>query len=344
MGDGLLMREAILYKKADDRLRCMTCERRCLIKEGDLGFCKTRTNIEGRLYTLIYGSISALSANPIEKKPFFHFHPGTKALTVGSFSCNFTCDWCQNFEISKSTPQEVKFLSPEAFIELVDYYRCRGTSISFNEPTLLLEYALDVFDLAKRKGYYNTFVTNGYMTEGALNLLIAHGLDGMNIDIKGENDVVKRYCHADLEKIWRNAREAKHKGIHVEITTLVIPGVNQRVGCISEIARRIVRDLGEDTPWHLTRYFPAYRFTAPPTQVEMLERARAIGIEAGLKFVYIGNVPGHIYENTYCPRCGKLLIERKGFDICTYRLIDKLCPVCGERIPITGEPDLGFRK
>jgi len=332
-----MMKEALLYEQAGNRLRCTTCERRCEIKEGDLGFCKTRKNVGGRLYTLIYGSISSLSANPIEKKPFYHFYPGTKALTLGSFSCNFTCEWCQNFEISRSAPQEVEFLSPERFIELLEDYRCRGTSISFNEPTLLLEYALDVFDLARRQGYYNTFVTNGYMTRDALNLLISHGLDEMNIDIKGDSEVMKRYCYADSEKIWRNAKHAMLRGVHVEITTLIIPGVNDSPDCISYIAERIAEELGEETPWHLTRYFPAYRFKAPPTRIELLEAAREIGLRAGLKYVYLGNVPHHPYENTYCPSCHELLIERSGFDILQYRLIEKRCPACGEKVPIVGE-------
>ncbi|MCK4362218.1 MAG: radical SAM protein, partial [Dehalococcoidia bacterium] len=199
------VREALLYESLGDKVQCHTCERSCLIPEGETGFCATRRNIGGRLYTLEYGDISSISANPIEKKPFFHFYPGTKALTIGSWSCNFSCPWCQNYDISKS-PQNIgqgQYISPAAFIELMRKYHCQGTSVSFNEPTLLLEYSLDIFELAREEGYYNTYVTNGYMTRQALEMLVAHGLDAMNIDIKGEAKVVKRFCAADVDIVWR---------------------------------------------------------------------------------------------------------------------------------------------
>jgi len=279
------IREALLYKHLTDRVQCLTCERRCLIPEGESGLCATRKNIGGRLYTLEYGDISSISANPIEKKPFFHFYPGTKALTVGSWSCNFTCPWCQNYDISKS-PQNIgkgEYISPARLIELVRRYHCQGTSVSFNEPTLLFEYSLDVFDLARAEGYYNTYVTNGYMTAEALEMLVAGGLNAMNVDIKGEAKVVKRFCTADVDLVWRNVARAKEYGVWVE----------------------------------------------------------DIGVAEGLKFVYIGNVPGHPYENTCCPGCKRSLIERYGFSITRYNISpDKHCRYCGEEIPVIGEPDV----
>jgi len=336
-------REALLYRKVDERAVCLTCERSCDIPEGKLGFCRTRKNIAGKLYTLQYGDISAISANPIEKKPFFHFYPGSKALTVGSWSCNFTCPWCQNYDISKSSPLEKKgfFLSPEEFVRQVELHRCQGTSISFNEPTLSLEYSLDVFRLAREKGYYNTYVSNGYMTQQALELLVESGLDAINIDIKGSAEVVEKYCKADVEKVWRNAAEAKRRGVWVELTTLVIPGVNDDEDCLRGIARRICTELGRDVPWHVTRYYPAYEFATrvvvPETPVSRLEGARGVGKEEGLDFVYVGNFPGHRYENTYCPRCNEVLIERHGFSVTRYRVTeDKRCPGCYREIPIRG--------
>ncbi|MFW6150288.1 MAG: radical SAM protein, partial [Chloroflexota bacterium] len=191
-------RQALLFEPTGDKLRCLTCERRCLLGEGETGFCGTRRNSGGRLYTLVYGDISSMSVNPIEKKPLFHFHPGSKALTIGSWSCTFSCPWCQNYDISKS-PGNVgcgQFMSAARFVNLVAQQGCQGTSISFNEPTLLLEYSLDVFRLAKEAGYYNTYITNGYMTETALDLLVEHGLDALNIDIKGPPEAVRRYCGA----------------------------------------------------------------------------------------------------------------------------------------------------
>lgn len=341
-------REALLYDKlGDGKVKCRTCERHCQIGSGELGFCKTRKNTDGKLYTLVYGEISSMSANPIEKKPFFHFWPGSKALTVGTWSCNFDCPWCQNYDISKS-PQRVgqgRYISPKVFMDLVKRHNCQGTSISFDEPTLLLEYSLDVFDLARREGYYNTYVTNGYMSTEALKLLIEHGLDAMNIDVKGDAEAVKEYCKADVEQVWRNARLAKQDDLWIELTTLVIPGVNDDEECLRSIARRIVTELGSDTPWHVTRYYPAYKFAStlyvPPTAVSSLEGAREIGMEEGLDYVYVGNVPGHPYENTHCPSCSRLLIGRYGFDVTRYEITqDKRCPNCQAEIPIIGELSL----
>ncbi|NVM21329.1 MAG: radical SAM protein [Desulfobacterales bacterium] len=223
------IRQALLYEKTGEgKVRCGTCERFCEIRTDAFGFCKTRKNIDEKLYTIVYGEVSSLSANPIEKKPFFHFYPGSIALTIGTWSCNFTCPWCQNWQLSKSRPREKRgaYMSPEEFMKVMKLYGCRGTSISFNEPTLLFEYALDVFDLSKEAGYYNTYVTNGYMSKAAMELLAAHGLDAMSIDVKGDKRGVKKYCGADVDKVWRNTVLAKELGIHVEITTLVIPGIN----------------------------------------------------------------------------------------------------------------------
>ena len=341
------IRQALLYENLGDKVRCHTCERLCLIGEGELGFCASRKNIGGQLYTLEYGDISSISANPIEKKPFFHFYPGTKALTIGSWSCNFTCPWCQNYDISKS-PHNIgkgQYISPATFIELVRQQHCQGTSVSFNEPTMLFEYSLDIFDLARDRGYYNTYVTNGYMTEQALKMLVAHGLKAMNIDIKGEAEVVKRFCTADVNIVWRNAALAKGHEVWVELTTLVIPTINDTEAGLSRMAQRIRRELGVDTPWHITGYYPAYKFRnelyIPPTPVGTLEKARDIGKAEGLKFVYLGNVPGHPYENTYCPKCNQSLINRYGFSITKYNIgSDKRCSYCGEEIPIIVEPQV----
>ena len=338
------VREALLYEPLEGgKVRCETCERFCVIPRGGLGFCKTRINVDGTLYTLTYGDISSLSANPIEKKPFFHFWPGSFALTVGSWSCNFTCPWCQNHDISKHppNPERCNHLSPEGFLRLVRVERCLGTSISFNEPTLMLEYSLEVFRLARREGYYNTYVSNGYMSLEALRRLVEAGLDAINIDVKGGEEAVRRFCGAEVEKVWRNAREAKRLGVHVEITTLIIPGVNDGRDTLKAIARRILEELGAETPWHVTQYYPAYRALEEGlypgrTPVRLLEEARSLGLREGLKYVYLGNVPGHPGENTYCPRCGELLIERWGFTISKLKLEEGCCPRCGEPIPIIG--------
>jgi pyruvate formate lyase activating enzyme len=329
-------RAALLQEPVGRKVRCLTCERRCLLIEGGTGWCQTRVNHNGVLHTLIYGSISSLSANPIEKKPFYHFYPGSKALTAGSWSCNFGCPWCQNWDISRTPPPaHARFMSPETFVQKAQAQGCQGTSISFNEPTLSLEWSLDVFRLAKERGLYNTFVTNGYMTAQALHLLTQAGLDAMNVDLKGNALAVKEHCKGiNVEQVWARCLQARELGLHLEVTTLVIPGVNDDHGTLSLIAERIHDDLGPDTPWHVSGYFPAYRFKTPPTSVETLERAWKIGGEAGLKYVYLGNIPGHPHDNTYCPECGLCLVLRYGFDILRYDLQEGCCPQCGT--PIAG--------
>jgi len=366
---------ARLQAPTDDgqKVRCLTCERRCVLAEGQVGWCRTRQNRDGTLYTLTYGLVSSLSCNPIEKKPLYHFYPGSVALTAGSWSCNLSCPWCQNWDISKRPPSGGEFIPPEDFVARARRRGCRGTSISFNEPTLSLEWSLAVFPLARQAGLYNTFVTNGYMTEAALELLVEAGLDGMNVDVKGDAETVKRHCGADVEVVWRNCRRAKALGVWLEVTTLVIPGVNDDgprlfkkghsdgapslfkkghsdgapslskkghsdgAEGLEGIADRIAGELGPETPWHLSRYHPAYRFDAPPTPVATLERARQIGLRAGLQYVYLGNVPGHPAEHTRCPGCGATLIER-GF----LRLIRSdvtpqgRCPHCGQEIAGAG--------
>jgi pyruvate formate lyase activating enzyme len=330
----LFIREALLQEPAaGGKVRCLTCERRCVLSSGQTGWCRTRQNRDGKIYTLIFGAVSSLSCNPIEKKPLYHFYPGSVALTCGAWSCNFACPWCQNASISKQPPSGGQFISPQEFVVQARRCGCHGTSISFNEPTLSLEWVLELFPLARRSGMYNTFVTNGYMTEPALELLAQAGLDGMNVDVKGGDEAVRRYCEADVEVVWRNCRRARELGIWLELTTLVIPTVNDDEATLRAIASRIVEDLGPETPWHVSRYYPAFRFTAPPTPVATLERAREIGLQAGLHYVYIGNVPGHPGEHTACPRCSRTLIRRSGL-----RLLDcavtpeSRCPYCGATI------------
>lgn len=321
------------------RVQCNLCERRCKIAPGALGFCKTRKNIGGELHTLVYGDISSISANPIEKKPFYHFWPGSVALTIGTYSCNLTCPWCQNWHISKSPPDPklANYISPEEFVAQTLSEHCQGVSISFNEPTVMFEYSLDVFKLARARGLYNTFVTNGYMTLEALRMLCDAGLDALCIDVKGDAEAVRKYCGGDVEVVWRNVREAKKLGMHVEVVNLVIPGVNNREEQLRELARRHLREAGEETPLHFTAYYPAYKFDAPPTPFATLERAHDIAVSEGIKFVYLGNVPRHRYENTYCPKCGELLIERFGLELSRVNLRNGKCPECRADIPIAGK-------
>lgn len=324
------VRNSLLQERTGGKVCCLTCERRCDIAPGGQGWCRTRENRGGILVTLIYGAVSSLAVNPIEKKPFYHFRPGTLALTAGSWSCNFACPWCQNWDISKTQPpRRSDFLSPEQFVNLAHRQKCEGTSISFNEPTLSLEWSLDVFRLARQRGLYNTFVTNGYITYEALSMLIDAGLDAMNVDVKGGASAVRRFCGGiDVEKVWDACKSARFRGVHVEVTTLVVPGVNDSDAALRDVVGRIALEIGADTPWHVTAYHPAYEFKAPATPVSTLKQAYRIGRENGLEYVYSGNVPGHLYDNTYCPQCSALLIERFGFSVVQNALRAGHCPVC----------------
>jgi pyruvate formate lyase activating enzyme len=331
--DSPSIHKALLQETVNDKVRCLTCERRCLLADRQTGWCRTRQNWGGTLYTLTYGLVSSLSCNPIEKKPLYHFYPGSVALTAGSWSCNFACPWCQNGEISKQPPSGGEFIPPQEFVARAQRRGCQGTSISFNEPTLSLEWSLEVFTQAREAGLYNTFVTNGYMTEAALELLVEAGLDGMNVDVKGDEEGVNKYCGTDVEIVWRNCRLARQHGVWVEITTLVIPGVNDSTATLGGIAERIAVELGLETPWHLGRYYPAYRFTAPPTPVATLERARKIGLHTGLRYVYLGNVPGHPGEYTFCPNCSTILVERGLLRLIRCDIThDGRCPRCGHEV------------
>lgn len=338
------VREALLQEKLPGgKARCLTCARRCVLSPGQRGFCGTRENRDGRIFTLVYGLLSAISPNPMEKKPFYHLYPGDLALTCGTWSCNFTCPWCQNWEISKKLPEASEgygFMTSEEFVSLAEENRCQGVSLSFNEPTLLLEWAVELFPLAHRAGLHTNFVTNGYLSEEALEVLVAAGLDGANVDWKGAPEAVRRFCQADLEIVIQNTRRLKEKGVHVEVTTLVIPGVNDRDEDLRYLAERIAEELGPQTPWHVTRYFPAYQFHAPPTPISTLERAQRIGEEAGLRFVYVGNVPGHPGQHTYCPACRALLLEREGVTLIASYLQGNVCPRCREVLPIRTRPPL----
>ncbi len=336
------VKESLLYVGVGkDSLRCGICERRCTIPPGQVGFCQTRMNVEGELYTLVYGDVSSVSVNPIEKKPFFHFWPGSWALTIGTWSCNFTCPWCQNYDISKVGPQPSKatYVDPETFVKMIGHERCQGCSISFNEPTMLFEYSLNVFPLAHEKGWYNTFVSNGYMTREALRMLREAGMDAIKFDVKGDEEAVRKYCGADVNIVWRNVGQAKRLGMHVEVVTLVIPGINDDDDCLKKIARRHVKEAGPASPLHFSQFHPTYQMMDKPrTPVETLEKAHRIATEEGIQYVYAGNVPGHRLENTYCPACGELLIERFGFSVTKYRISqNKRCPKCGLEIPIIGE-------
>lgn len=311
--DKRVVREGALQKREGNTARCLTCSHKCLIHEQKLGVCGTRMNIGGSVKTLVYGNVSSISNNPIEKKPLFHFAPGTMALTVGSWGCNASCPFCQNFDISKKkpTPELARYMSPEEFARRAQKRGSEGTSISFSEAaTLMLEWNLDVFRLARAAGLYNTIVTNGYMTTEALDLMIDAGLDAANVDLKGCEPKVRKICGISLEPVLHNITHMVERGVHVELTTLVVPGLSDDLECLETLAEWILEATGPKTPWHVNRYYPAYEYDKPATPLDKLTKAKDLARSKGLEFCYIGNVGMRGFEDTVCPNCGVLCFER----------------------------------
>lgn len=310
------VREAPLYERLrDDKVRCETCARKCLIPRGLRGFCKTRVNIDGKLYTIVYGDLNAIESRPIEIKPFFHFWPGSTALTFSTWSCNLYCLWCQNWHLSKEEPDPYRpnYVPPDKLVDMARKVGDEGLCVSFTEPLMLFEYSLDVFKLGRAAGLYNTFVSNGCLTSRALEMLKEAGLDAIKIDVKGGREVYRRFCAAPSdEPVWEAIREARKLNLHVEVVNLIVTGVNDDEDQIRELARKHLKELGPYAPIHFTRYYPAFKFKSPSTSISKLEAAYRVAREEGLFYVYLGNVPGHSYENTYCHECSSLIIRRGG--------------------------------
>ncbi|NHJ49473.1 MAG: AmmeMemoRadiSam system radical SAM enzyme [Asgard group archaeon] len=330
---------ARFYKKLNNKTKCLTCHQGCSLGEGQIGYCKTRKVINDKLISLNYGNISSISLNPIEKKPLYHFYPGTYATTIGSWSCNFACPWCQNYSITKKEPdfsKESDFLSPEDLVKIITQNpNSKGISFSFNEPTLIAEYALDVMKILSKANpsLHSGFVTNGYMTNEVLIELINTGLSAMTISLKGGKEMMKKYCRANIDYIYENIATAYEKGIHIEIVVLVIPTVSDSIEFFEEISRRIVNDYSKDIPLHFNAYYPAYKFHKPRTEISTLEKAREIAMNAGLNYVYIGNILGHKALNTYCPNCQEIVISRSQSRFIENRLTENnCCKNCGYEI------------
>jgi pyruvate formate lyase activating enzyme len=326
------MHEALLATPEGIGVRCGLCERRCAVAEGEFGWCGTRQNRGGHLFNDDYGRLSSVAADPIEKKPLYHFHPGTLVMTAGSWSCNFTCPWCQNWEISKTRGENSPETSPAEFVHWAQEAGCKGVAFSYNEPALSLEWALDVISMARGAGLYSAFVTNGSMTSEAFARLAAAGLDALNVDIKGSASAVRHYCGFDPAAPWATCRRTLAAGLHLEITTLVIPGVNEDDASLTGIANRIADELSRSVPWHLSAYHPAWHFPAPATPPATLERACRLGKDAGLEFVYTGNLAG-TEPDTLCPGCGKILVRRLGYQLLRLAIRNGCCPRCERRIP-----------
>lgn len=330
------MKEAYLYKKLDDdRVRCDLCSHRCIIKNKSRGKCCVRENTDGKLYSLVYRKLIAENSDPIEKKPLFHFLPGTYSLSIATVGCNFKCFFCQNFNISQVSCDldriEGKNVSPEEIVNHALANGDRSISYTYTEPTVFFEYAYDTAKLASKNGLKNVFVTNGFMTRECL-LKIEPFLDAANVDLKSFSDETYRQkIGGMLKPVLNNIILMKETGVWVEVTTLVIPGINDSEKELKQIADFLA---GTDTsiPWHISAYYPQYKSDIPPTGINKIKEAVKIGKDAGLKYVYGGNIPGSEYENTYCPKCNEILIGRLGFSISSNKIKEGSCPNCGQKI------------
>ncbi len=335
-----MKKEAQLLKKKDDRVQCLACARGCTLSEGQTGFCGVRGVFNGKLYLLNYGVINALHMDPIEKKPLVHFYPGSKVLSMGTTGCSWACAFCQNYDLSQRRKVEGTYISPEEVMKLAKKYGADGLAYTYNEPSIFAEFAHDVGVMAHRAGLFNVFVSNGYFTDEGVEYF-SEFLDGITVDFKGNanKEFLRKYAMVpDPEPIFRALKELKEKNVHIEITDLVVPEVGDNLDDARKLSRWIAENLGEDTPIHFLRFHPDYKLLwLPETPVKTLEEHYRVAKEEGLNYVYLGNVPGHPFESTYCPRCGNAVIKRYGFDILEYNLDDdNRCKFCGYKLPIVG--------
>jgi len=340
----LFMVETYLYKKLPDKkVQCQNCAHYCVILPKNRGICGVRENIDTKLYALNYGKIIACYIDPIEKKPFFHFLPGSRSLSVATVGCNFRCDNCQNWDISQSPKPQNPILgddlSPEEIVKLAIKDKLPSISYTYTEPTIFSEYALDTMKLAKKAGLKNNWVTNGFLSKEVLEM-VAPYLDVANVDLKSfSDDFYIKNCSGKLQPILDTLKRMKTRKIWVEITTLVIPTLNDNEKTFKNIANFIKKDLGAETPWHISQFSGAISWKLqdlPETPIETLKMAYEIGKKAGLKYVYTGNVPGLPSEDTFCPKCGALCINRTGYVVSRHDKNGK-CPKCNEDLNLTLE-------
>jgi pyruvate formate lyase activating enzyme len=319
-------------------VRCGVCAQACRVPEGDKGFCETRVNIERELYTLTYGDVIAAESRPVEIKPFFHFHPGKSMMTIAGPSCNLRCPWCQNHELSRAVPRPLKarHVPMREVVDAAEAAGDIGICVSFTEPLMLFEYCLGLFRESGARGMVNAFVSNGYMTSDALHMLARAGLNAMNVDIKGNERVYRECCGGRAGDLpaWETVRNALKMGVHVEVVHLVVTGLNDREEEFREVCVKHLEYGGPEVPLHITAYRPAFEYDRPATSLRFLEWAYVAAKESGILFPYLGNVREHPYENTFCPGCGELLLERSYFELKRDLTDDGKCPSCGRQIPL----------
>lgn len=330
------LKEALFYEKLENKVvQCRLCPRNCVIPAARRGFCGVRENRDGTLYALSYGKLVAVHIDPIEKKPLFHFLPGSDVFSIATAGCNLRCKFCQNWDISQKTPEEVQYtyIEPEDLIKQVKASGSRIIAYTYTEPVIFYEYMLETAKLARAEGIKNVIHSSGYVNEAPLRQLAKY-LDAANIDLKGFcDDYYVKMSEGTLDPVLKSLQVLKSEGVHLEITNLVVPGYNDDDENIRKMCLWIKENLGADTPLHFSRFWPLYKLNAlNPTPVATLEKARRIAMESGLKYVYIGNTPGHEAEATYCPKCKKVLIRRVGYTILENNIEDGKCKFCKEAI------------
>lgn len=331
------LKEALFYEKSENKLvQCKLCPRQCAIPDGKRGFCQVRENQDGILYTMVYAKPVTLTLDdPIEKKPLFHFFPSTLTFSVATAGCNLRCKFCQNWEISQRRPEELDYvyLEPQDLVKKVKASGRPTIAYTYSEPAIFYEYMLETAKLAKKEGIKNIMHSSGYINEVPLRQLAKY-LDAANIDLKAfTDDYYIKMSEATLEPVLRSLKILREEGVHLEITTLILPGYNDDEDSMIKMCLWIKENLGPDTPLHISRFFPMYKMVSlNPTPVATLERLRQVAVDCGLKYVYIGNVAGHAAENTCCPKCKRTLIERRGYFILENNIINGRCKFCQEEI------------
>ncbi len=334
-------KEAYHTRKLGKAYQCGICPNMCVLEEGDRSFCRVRVHRNGKMYTLVYGNAVAVHVDPIEKKPLNHFLPQTGAFSIATAGCNFRCLNCQNWELSQKRPEETAqpkepyFLDlfPKNVVELAEKTKCASIAYTYNEPTIFYEYMYDTSKLAREKGIRNVWVTNGYMSRGAL-LELCKYLDAANVDLKSFDDAIYRKLNSGrLQPVLDTLTTLAEEGVWFEVTNLVVPTYTDDMAMIRKMCKWLYKNIGPDYPLHFSRFQPLYKLThLPATPVNTLNKARKIALEEGLHYVYIGNVPGTKAQNTYCPKCGKLIIERKGYFVLQNNLDGDKCKSCSEKI------------
>jgi pyruvate formate lyase activating enzyme len=334
---GVVRHEAVHWEKQENkRIKCLLCPRECQVADVERGYCGVRENQGGEYQTLVYGPLCSANVDPIEKKPLFHYRPGSTAFSVATAGCNFECMFCQNWQISQFRPEQVHStpVTPEQLVSACKGRDCPTIAYTYSEPIIFYEYMRDSAALARRHGVGSVMISNGYIQEKPLRELCRQ-LTGVKIDFKAFSDkFYEEYCAGELKPVLRTLELLKEIGIWFELVILIIPTLNDSPDEIEQMSKWVLDKLGPDVPMHFTRFQPTYRLTnLPQTPVSTIERCRKIALDAGVHYVYAGNVPTHPGENTYCHKCKEEIISRVGFRVSANRVKDGKCPKCGAAIP-----------